>query len=100
MGRWIARLLAVLAVAAAAIAVFLVISGSLESSGGGDGRANKGPDKQQQQQAPDAETYVVQPGDSLGSIAEETGVSVERLSELNPEIDPQALQSGATLKLR
>jgi teichoic acid transport system ATP-binding protein len=45
-------------------------------------------------------TYVVQTGDTLGGISEETGVSVERLQELNPNLDPQALVSGQRLKLR
>jgi LysM repeat protein len=44
--------------------------------------------------------YVVQPGDSFGSIAEKTGVSVEQLELLNPEVDPQALVVGQRLKLR
>jgi hypothetical protein len=45
-------------------------------------------------------TYVVQTGDTLGGISAETGVSVERLQELNPNLDPQALVSGQRLKLR
>ena len=44
--------------------------------------------------------YVVQAGDTLGGIAERTGVSVERLQELNPIVDPQALTSGQWLKLK
>jgi teichoic acid transport system ATP-binding protein len=44
--------------------------------------------------------YVVKPGDSFGSIAEKTGVSVERLELLNPEVDPQALVVGQRIKLR
>jgi LysM repeat protein len=44
--------------------------------------------------------YVVQSGDTLGGIAEKTGVSVETLQELNPNVDPQALTSGQRLKLK
>jgi LysM repeat protein len=44
--------------------------------------------------------YVVKTGDTLGSIAEKTGIPVERLQELNPELDPQALVSGQKIKLR
>jgi LysM repeat protein len=44
--------------------------------------------------------YVVKPGDSFGSIAEETGVSVEQLELLNPDVDPQALVVGQRIKLR
>ena len=46
------------------------------------------------------EVYVVKTGDTLGSIAEKTGVTVEKLQELNPELDPQALVSGQKIKLR
>ena len=44
--------------------------------------------------------YVVQPGDTLSAISTETGVTVEELQLLNPDIDPQALASGQRLKLR
>lgn len=45
-------------------------------------------------------TYVVRTGDTLSSISLETGVSVDRLQELNPDVDVQALQPGQRLKLR
>lgn len=45
-------------------------------------------------------TYVVQTGDTLGGISGETGVSVEKLQELNPTLDPQALVSGQRIKLK
>ncbi|MEA2351873.1 MAG: LysM domain, partial [Thermoleophilaceae bacterium] len=44
--------------------------------------------------------YVVKTGDTLGSIAQKTGVPVEKLQELNPTLDPQALVSGQRIKLR
>jgi len=45
-------------------------------------------------------TYVVRSGDTLSAISIETGVPVSRLQELNPDLDVQALQPGARLKLR
>ena len=45
-------------------------------------------------------TYTVRPGDSLGLIGQKTGVEVERLQELNPSLDPQALVAGQKIKLR
>ena len=45
-------------------------------------------------------SYTVRSGDTLGSIAEDTGVSVEDLQRLNPDLDPQALGAGQKLKLR
>lgn len=44
--------------------------------------------------------YVVKTGDTLGSIAQKTGIPVTRLQDLNPNLDPQALVSGQRLKLR
>lgn len=44
-------------------------------------------------------SYVVKPGDTLSSIAIGTGVSVEQLQALNPDVDPQALAAGERLKL-
>lgn len=44
--------------------------------------------------------YVVKTGDTLGGIAQKTGLSVERLQELNPDLDPQTLVSGQRIKLR
>ena len=44
--------------------------------------------------------YTVRSGDILSTIAEKTGVSVDRLQQLNPDVDPQALVAGQKLKLR
>jgi LysM repeat protein len=42
----------------------------------------------------------VEEGDTLGAIAEKTGVPVETIELLNPEVDPQALIAGQKLQLR
>jgi LysM repeat protein len=44
--------------------------------------------------------YTVKLNDTLGLIAEKTGVSVERIQALNPELDPQSLIVGQKIKLR
>lgn len=44
--------------------------------------------------------YTVKAGDTLGAIAEKTGVSVATLEDLNPGLDPTALVAGQKLKLR
>ena len=49
---------------------------------------------------PNASTYTVKTGDTLAGIADKTNVPVERIQELNPELDPQALVSGQKIKLR
>ena len=43
--------------------------------------------------------YVVKPGDLLTSIAESTGVSIERIQALNPDLDPQVLIPGQSIKI-
>jgi LysM repeat protein len=49
---------------------------------------------------PTPATYTVKVGDSLGSIAQKTKLPVEKLQELNPDLDPQALSPGQKIKLR
>jgi LysM repeat protein len=97
----VARVLAPLALVVVAIVVIVVVSNTLEDSSSGDGeRGDRNPPARTQPQQQGPATYVVQPGDTLLTIAEETGVSVNRLLDLNPGIDPQALPSGAELNLR
>lgn len=45
------------------------------------------------------ETYTVESGDTLGTIAEQTGLTVAELQELNPDVDSQALTVGEEIKL-
>lgn len=44
--------------------------------------------------------YRVKSGDNFGGIAEATGVTVAKLTELNPDVDPRSLQPGQRLKLK
>ena len=114
-----ARVLAPLALVAFGIALLLIVA----SAGGGDddGKSNGAASEQEQRDLELAkekrrrqktserregqgklpqDVYVVKTGDTLGSIAEKTGIPVEKLQELNPELDPQALVSGQKIKLR
>ena len=114
--RSAARVLAPVALVAAVLALLLIVA----TAGGGNGSDTGGSASDQEQQdlglkegegkrrkkdkdaggRVSGRTYVVRTGDTLGSIAEKTGVSVEKLQELNPELDPQALVSGQKIKLR
>jgi LysM repeat protein len=108
-----ARLAAPIALVVFGIAALIIIG----SAGGGGHKSASGPTKaerrdlhlKQQRRARAARTpvrvtrqsvYVVRTGDTLGGIAEKTGVTVDRLQELNPTLDPQALVSGQRIKLR
>jgi LysM repeat protein len=44
--------------------------------------------------------YVVKDGDVLSAIAEKTGVALEVIEQLNPEVDAQTLHAGQRIKLR
>lgn len=98
-----ARIFAVLALIGAVLIVIVVLSSasSDDNGGGGEGRSSQTA-KQEQQDRPrtKAKTYVVQSGDTLTSIAHRTGVPVQEILALNPEVDPQILIAGETLKLR
>jgi len=98
-----ARALAVAALVGGALVLAVVIASSV-GDGGEKGRSGGVPAGEVRQgggsegEAPKA--YVVQNGDTLTSIANETGVPVSRIEELNPGVDPQILVSGEKLKLR
>jgi hypothetical protein len=44
--------------------------------------------------------HVVQAGDTLATIAADTGVPVKRLEQLNPQVAPTALFIGDRIRLR
>jgi hypothetical protein len=102
-----ARLLAPLALLVVAGACVAVVAASTGSDGDDDGgqsttrtaerdrRENRG-ERRRRQRA----TYTVKLNDTLGLISEKTGVPVERLQELNPELDQQSLVVGQRIKLR
>lgn len=46
-----------------------------------------------------ASTYAVRSGDTLASIAEKFGTTVDRLMELNPGVDPTALTVGMPIRV-
>ena len=46
-----------------------------------------------------ASAYSVRSGDTLGTIAERFGTTVDQLLVLNPGIDPHALRVGQTLRV-
>jgi LysM repeat protein len=97
-----ARIAAVTALAIAAIVVIVAVGGAL---GGGDSgsskhwQAAKSEHKTAEKRHAPA-TYEVQSGDTLISIAHRTGVPVGEIEALNPQVDPQILIAGETLKLR
>jgi LysM repeat protein len=49
---------------------------------------------------PGAVYYVVQSGDTLGSVAQKYGTTVDALMTLNPGIDPTALHIGQRVRVK
>jgi LysM repeat protein len=46
------------------------------------------------------QTYTIQSGDTLASIASKTGTTVARLEQLNPGINPTALRVGQKIRVQ
>jgi LysM repeat protein len=102
-----ARLIAPVALVASLAAVALVVSSSTgnDDNGGDGGSATRTaeprpPQQERRQQGPQRTFYRVRLNDTLGLIAEQTGVPVEQLEALNPELDPQNLIVGQRIRLR
>ena len=97
-----------MALVASLAAVALVVSNTTgnDDDGGDGGNATRTaeprpPEQGRQQRRPPQRTfYRVRLNDTLGLIAEQTGVPVEQLEALNPELDPQNLIVGQRIRLR
>jgi hypothetical protein len=90
----------------ALVAAFVAVAAVVATSGGGsdDGEGNGAKVKPQGQSrraraALDRGKWIVRSGDTLGKISEETGIDVDTLIALNPDLDPQALPEGQRIKL-
>ena len=117
--RRLSRWLAPLALLAALLAVVVVVSGSTQDGGGDNGSTTSREERSEARRdarssstgertetgartstTPERRTYTVRPGDTLALISERTGVPVEELQELNPDVDPNSLTVGQKIKLR
>ena len=107
-GRSPARLLAPAALVATFLALFVVLAGGdggseeEQPADGGSRPAATTPTKTSKtttKKPSSSKRYTVKPGDTPSSIAEAAGIPLDRLLELNPDIDPQALSPGQKLKL-
>ncbi len=104
-GRSPARFLAPIALVAFAFALYSIAQDGRESSGGGSGSpastvatptATKEATKKKKSKR---KTYTVKAGDTPSGIAENAGISLETLYELNPDLDPQTLAPGQRIRL-
>jgi LysM repeat protein len=97
------RVFAVLALIAALILVVVVVAtsgGGGDDGGGGGGKAKKTHISKAGQRAVDKGVWVVHAGDTLGAISLKTGIDVDTIQALNPDLDPQTLLEGQRIALR
>jgi LysM repeat protein len=108
-GRSPARFLAPLALVAVSIALFTVVSSSqTDESESGPNQATEaqpesspnGDRDERPRERRGPRRYTVKPGDTPSAIADETGVPLEDILRLNPNLDPQTLSPGTRLRLR
>ena len=111
---WLPRLLAPIAFFAAATVLILLVQNALSSDDGPTGPTatqsvlpttttdgGNDPDASETGTGEQRRRYYrVRSGDLLETIAAEFNTSVERLLELNPGIDPQALTVGERIRVR
>ena len=101
-----ARVVAPLALVACAVALAVAITSFTDDQKDDDSNARTTTEAGERTTPEDGQRrsrrriYRVKLNDTLGLIAEKTGVPVERLQELNPELDPQNLIVGQRVKLR
>jgi LysM repeat protein len=96
-----ARTVAVLALIGAVIVVVIAVSAATNTSNSSSSHHKQHQaQKEKTKHRTKAKTYTVQTGDTLTAIAHKTGVPVAEILALNPEVDPQILIAGQTLKLR
>jgi LysM repeat protein len=108
-----ARYLAPLALVGFAVALLIVVSSSrndevpvtpsttVQRASGTDGAPKKSAAKTKKKDKKAAtRTYIVEAGDTPLGIAEKTGVPLETIEQLNPDLDPQGLNVGDEITLR
>ena len=103
MFRSPARIFAPLSLVACAVAVLVIVNHNSSSSGGSNSTnppaatSTASTTKQSTKRTP--KSYIVKEGDVLSAIAIKTGVSLDTLIRLNPNVDAQTLHAGQKLKL-
>ena len=104
------RFLAPVALIAVIVAIFIVVGSQSGGGGGDDGsKAGNGTEltaeqkkrkRERRERRESRKTYTVRAGDSLDAIAITVKVPKETLQQLNPDLDPQALQPGQKIRIR
>jgi LysM repeat protein len=105
-GRSPVRFLAPLALVAVVIALFVVVNNSTKDTETttnpkqSTGQTNSPAKAKAKKQRKGPRRYIVKNGDTPSSIAEKTGVPLDDIMRLNPDLDPQTLSPGQRITLR
>jgi LysM repeat protein len=97
-----ARILAVIALIGSVIVLIAIVAANVGGGSSGHHEPSHAQKAKHQKQVAKKTpaTYTIQSEDTLTAIAHETGVPVAKIERLNPEIDPQLLIAGETIKLK
>jgi LysM repeat protein len=98
-----ARFLAPLALVAFGVALFMIVQSSQTGSDETESpnRATDArPTATAEPERRGPRRYRVKEGDTPSSIADKTGVPLEDILRLNPDLDPQTLRPGQRIRLR
>jgi LysM repeat protein len=92
-----ARILAPLALLAAAGAIYLVVDGTVDKATTSDAKTTT---VATVRKTPKHKYYVVKKGDVLSAIAAKNNVSIGWIQKLNSDLDPNTLRTGQRIKLK
>lgn len=95
-----ARYVAPVALIAVVLGGYLIVHHNLGTHHPHAGRHHTAADVAPRGKFKRAKFYTVQPGETLTSISNTTGVPLTTLESLNPTVNPNALQAGQRIRLR
>jgi nucleoid-associated protein YgaU len=100
-----ARFLAPIALAALAVGVYMIVHAALAPRDPAARRTSTAivhTSRSARRRRHQPTFYTVKAGDTLSTISDKTGVSLPRLTQLNPSVSspPYSLQTGQRLRLR
>lgn len=97
-------MLAPIAIIAVAVAVYLIVHATVDSKHQTVNHHHSahvsGRHHHHKRHGHKSTFYVVKAGDTLGGIAVKTHIPLPHLEALNPNVSPNALQTGQRLRLR
>ncbi len=102
-GRYVARVLAPLALIAVVFALYTVVKDANAPKSDNGAQTSQptatATSKSKKSKKAKKKMYTVKSGDTPSGIADKYGISLATLEKLNPKLDPQSLSPGERLKV-